>query len=276
MANIESEQLVKDYYSKNIFYYNRRHLHYPIWDETTTKYADASINTSKVVVDELHLKDGDKVLDAGCGVGGTSIYAAESHNVEVTGITIVPAQRVLAERYAAESPARKRLRFLLRDYTDTGFKDQSYDKIYGIESICYAIDKRDFLKEAYRILKPGGRIAILDAYRVKKDLNKKESKVYQDFLDGFVLDNLPFQEQFHKDMEDIGFKDVKFESKNVGVRKTLGVYYFYGTVMYPFVYLLQKFGLISDSLGHVISARNSKFLIENDVLVYGVFTGVKR
>lgn len=67
-----SEDPINDYYSRNIFYRNVRHLHYPIWEEGITEYKDASLNTSKVVIKALQVKDGDKVLDAGCGVGWVS------------------------------------------------------------------------------------------------------------------------------------------------------------------------------------------------------------
>ncbi|WKZ30878.1 MAG: class I SAM-dependent methyltransferase [Candidatus Dojkabacteria bacterium] len=270
-----SEDPINDYYSKNIFYRNVRHLHYPIWEEGITEYKDASLNTSRVVIKALQVKDGDKVLDAGCGVGGTSLMIAEGFDTEVTGITVVPSQLSLAEQYAAGSPAADRVKFLLRDYTDTKFEDGSFDKIFGIESVCYAIDKRDFLKEAYRLLRPKGRVAVLDAYRIKEKLSVKEEKVYKEFLDGFALDNLAFKERFHEDMESVGFKDVKFDSKNEGVKKTLDIYYRYGTIMLPVIYLLEKARLTYGSLGHTVSARNSKFLIEKGVLEYGVFSGEK-
>jgi tocopherol O-methyltransferase len=270
-----SEKALKDYYSRNFFYRNTRSLHYPIWNEETKKYRQASENTNKVVIKELNLKKGDTVLDAGCGVGGTTIYIAEHHPVTAVGITIVPSQIERAKNYAHQSTAANRINFLLKDYTKTGFKPNSFDKIFGIESICHAVEKKDFINEAFRILKPGGRLVVLDAFRIKNKLTSKESRIYNEFLDGFALDNIASKDRFGKSMKKAGFKDIHFKSQNAGVTKTLDYYYTFGALVLPIVYLLEKANLTHGSLGHIIAARNSKFLIENQVLEYGLFSGKK-
>ena len=43
-------------------------------------------------------------------------------------------------------------------------KDETFDVVYGIESVCHAFDKKAFLEEAWRVLKPGGVLVILDGF----------------------------------------------------------------------------------------------------------------
>lgn len=265
-----------EYYSNNIFYRYTTSFHYPIWDDTTATYREASNNTNKVVADALELSQGDVVLDAGCGVGGTAVWMASHYDVRVTGITIVPSHIKRARDWARKNKTFNPVKFELADYADTGFKGSSFDKVFGIESVCHAPVKSEFLREAYRLLKPGGKLVVLDAFRVTKDLSARDEKVYRDFLEGFVLDNLVFRSDFCGDMKKIGFGEVSFESQVEGIQKTLRKFYIEGSLAYPIVGLLQKVGLIKDSLGHIVAARNSKYLIDNNILDYGLMVGVKR
>ncbi len=62
----------------------------------------------------------------------------------------------------------------MQDYTQTSFADETFDHIWALESICCALKKTDFIKEAYRILKKGGGFAIADGFACKRNLTEKE------------------------------------------------------------------------------------------------------
>ncbi|MCR9144142.1 MAG: methyltransferase domain-containing protein [bacterium] len=125
------------------------------------------------VFDRLDFDDrpGD-ILDAGCGLGTPARAAARRFaNANVTGISIVPWQieqarsRALAD-FADPNDRAAAPRFERMDFTRTDFPDAAFDRVYGIESVCHApgLDKGDFLTEAARILKPGGRLVIADGF----------------------------------------------------------------------------------------------------------------
>src|SRR5437868_6451338 len=140
-------------------FWSRTALHYGFWYEDTKSLAEAILNTNRFVVDALAIDFKDTVLDAGCGVGGTSMHVAETTGAIVEGITLSDVQLKIARRRASKALAARLLNFSKQDFTKTNFRENTFSKIFGIESICYAHRKIDFLKEAYRILKPGGRIA---------------------------------------------------------------------------------------------------------------------
>lgn len=140
-------------------------LHYGIWSEGTKNIKEAIINTNRELMKLGNLQATDVVLDAGCGVGGSSIFMAKELGCKVTGITLSKRQVATATNYANQHGVSELVQFAQKDYTNTGFEAASFDVIWAIESMQTAQDKGLFLKEAQRILKPGGRIVIADCFK---------------------------------------------------------------------------------------------------------------
>ncbi|OLS16351.1 MAG: Demethylrebeccamycin-D-glucose O-methyltransferase, partial [Candidatus Heimdallarchaeota archaeon LC_3] len=135
----------------NIFgKWSKEHLHFGIWNEKTKNYKEAEINTSEYIANCLEIKRSDIILDAGCGVGGTSRYIVANYGVKTVGITISSEQVKRANELSQKIKNRSLLEFQKQDFTNTNFPDESFSKIFALESICYAPDKNIFLNEMYR------------------------------------------------------------------------------------------------------------------------------
>jgi len=105
------------------------------------------------------LKPGDRVLDAGCGVGGPAMDAAEAFaDVQVDALSISGVQVELGRKLAAERGLANRVRFTEGDYHELPFADATFDVVWYLESAEYAWDQRVLFGEAFRVLKPGGRL----------------------------------------------------------------------------------------------------------------------
>ena len=217
---------VRDYYDYTLDLYkvfwhgDTRAIHYGIWGESTKDLYDALLNTNRFLADSANVQSGEKVLDAGCGVGGSSFWLAKNKNVRVVGITISKKQLDKAKELAARFDLEKQTEFYLQDYTKTSFSDASFDIVWAIESVCHAEDKSAFLKEAYRLLRSGGRLAIADGFLERLPRNQVEEKKLKSFIKGMALDNLAQSASFENALNESGFKNIKNLDKTEAILPT--------------------------------------------------------
>lgn len=99
-----------------------------------------------------------KVLDVGCGFGGTSRYLAKKlgSDAHVTGITLSPKQVQRGTELAVEQGVADNTRFTVMDALQMDFPDNSFDIVWACESGEHMPDKKAYISEMMRVLKPGG------------------------------------------------------------------------------------------------------------------------
>lgn len=265
---------IAEYYNTHQAIYNifwsRTGMHYGFWYSNTKNLAEAISNTDEFVARVLEINSTDIVLDAGCGVGGTSIYLAETKSAMVEGITLSDVQLKIAQAEATKSTAKHVPRFSIQDFTKTSFRENTFSKIFGIECICYASEKIDFLNEAYRIMKPGGKIAIVDAFLTKENLNYQERNTYTKFIEGWRVPNLSTKDNFLQSLEKAGFKNIIFYDKLDTIKKSSQILYYFGLITYPITFIKSKLGIGIDNF----STFYQKELFET-IATYGVFVAEK-
>mmetsp|Transcript_115834 Transcript_115834/g.216843 ORF Transcript_115834/g.216843 Transcript_115834/m.216843 type:complete len:440 (-) Transcript_115834:29-1348(-) len=125
-----------------------------------------------------------KVLDVGCGIGGTSRYLAKKFpSADVTGITISPEQIRRGTQLAQERGITN-AQFKLVDALNMTFEDNTFDFVWACESGEHMPDKEKYVQEMVRVLKPGGRIVIATwCQRDGENFTPKERKTL-DYLYG--------------------------------------------------------------------------------------------
>mmetsp|Transcript_21875 Transcript_21875/g.36606 ORF Transcript_21875/g.36606 Transcript_21875/m.36606 type:complete len:401 (+) Transcript_21875:105-1307(+) len=102
-----------------------------------------------------------QILDVGCGIGGTSRYLAKKFGQDTTvvGITLSQNQVNRATALAKEQDVPN-ARFEVMDALDMTFPDNSFDYVWACESGEHMPDKKKYVEQMTRVLKPGGRIVI--------------------------------------------------------------------------------------------------------------------
>ena len=105
------------------------------------------------------LPKGSRILDVGCGIGGSSRILAKYYGFNVTGITISPAQ---VKRARELTPYELNCNFQVMDALDLKFADGSFDGVWSVEAGAHMNNKAKFADEMLRILRPGGYLALAD------------------------------------------------------------------------------------------------------------------
>jgi cyclopropane fatty-acyl-phospholipid synthase-like methyltransferase len=178
-------------------------LHYGIWSREIKSLKEAILNTNKLLAEIGNIKSTDIVLDAGCGVGGSAIYLAKNIGCNVTGITLSEKQVATATEFAKRNDVSNLVSFKAMDYTLTTFEDNAFDFVWAIESMQTAVNKADFLKEAKRVLKPGGKIVIADCFK-SYDYPFSQNKLMQLMFNGWAVTDVVSSEELVKEAKTFG------------------------------------------------------------------------
>ncbi len=141
---------------------NTRALHFGYEQPGNHRHADSLIALNHVMAEHVALRRGESVLDAGCGVGGTSMWLAEEYGADVVGVNVVDDHVERARRYGRERHLGGRVRFDVADYTATPFPNDAFDVVWAQESACHAPVKEQLTREVARVLKPGGRFVMAE------------------------------------------------------------------------------------------------------------------
>jgi tocopherol O-methyltransferase len=148
------------------------HLHHGFWIRGDETKEQAQIQLIEHLAQVARIQPGGEILDVGCGTGAGSIYLAKHYQAKVTGITISSIQVDMARKAAAAE--RANATFLLMDAEAMTF-EKSFDVIWSIESISHYHDIGSFFGSAAKLLRPGGKLAVIDWFK-KENLDEANHK----------------------------------------------------------------------------------------------------
>ena len=114
----------------------------------------------ETVARKLELKEGDRVLDVGCGWGGFPLWAATKHGASVVGITLSPPQAEKARQRAEEAGVADRVEIRVMDYRDIAGTGERFDAIASIGMVEHvgASQIEVYAQTLAGALEPGGRL----------------------------------------------------------------------------------------------------------------------
>lgn len=128
------------------------------WDEEGGTLEDAQRDKLDLVCRKLALKEGDRLLDVGCGWGAMAVHAAREYGARVTGITLSREQAAHARKRVAEEGLTDRIEIRVQDYRDVA--DGPYDAIssIGMAEHVGRVRYREYADRLLSLLEPGGRL----------------------------------------------------------------------------------------------------------------------
>jgi tocopherol O-methyltransferase len=213
-TRITNTQEIIDYYKYcevdySIVWHLKNHMsmHYGYWEPETKRLRDALHLMNQKLAEYAEITPSDHVCDAGCGVGGSAVFLAKTFGCRVHGITLSENQVLTSRENASRQGVEHQVAFSQRNYLDTQFPSETFDIVWAIESVCYAGDKEDFLAEAYRILKPGGRLAIADFFREKIEPRTEDDILMRRWVKSWAIPDYAVTVEFEEKMRRVGFED---------------------------------------------------------------------
>lgn len=271
---------IRDYYDQTWLDYRLLWLrpengaiHFGYWDEQTRDHATSLLTLNRVLAHQLDLRPGERVLDAGCGIGGGAIWLAEHYPVTVTGINIVPGQLARARQAAERRGVADRVTFAHQDYTQTTFPDDSFDAVWAVESLCHAPEKWRFFAETRRLLRPGGRLLVAEYMRVDRPLIQPDEDVLHSWLSGWAIPDIATREELTGWARDAGFEGVAIRDITPRMAPSLRRLGRMAAFGWPIERTLHAAGLRSDTQhGNVRGARDQYRALQRGCWLYGVLT----
>jgi len=142
-----------------------------------------------------------RVADFCAGLGGTVRYLAHKYGADVTGIELTPARVRGAQELTRRVGLDARARIVEGNVMDVPLPDGGMDAVVSQESFCHVADVSKALGEAFRILKPGGRLAFTD-WMANQPLNAADAQL---MWQGMAIQPLRSIPDYRRMVENAGF-----------------------------------------------------------------------
>ncbi|KAK1996429.1 methyltransferase domain-containing protein [Colletotrichum falcatum] len=195
------------------------HIHHGYWEDGSETKEQAQVKLIQLLLKLSNVGQNSKVLDVGCGIGGTSRYLASTLGCSVTGITISTKQVEIASRLTeAESSknsdkseaepdsdgfyhlGRGKVRFIELDAEKMGdffaAEGGSFDSVWISEALSHFPNKALFFENTYKVLKPGGKLALADWFKAENISETDFANDIKPIEDGMLLPPLCTQQGY--------------------------------------------------------------------------------
>jgi tocopherol O-methyltransferase len=242
------------------------HIHHGYWKNGTETKEEQLI---KELIARAKIKNGCRILDVGCGLGGSAIFLSEILGAHITGITISPVQVAIGNALARERGVDVQL--MQMDAEALDMQDR-FDVVWSVEAISHLSKRADCLRSIARVLEHGGQLVIADWFRSPTTTAAQERQFLEPIERAMLVPKLDAPGAYINYMSEAGLTLTLFEDLSANVLKTwdLAIELIRNPALWKFAMARGK-----DFVGFLEGFAAMRAGYRSKTLVYGALIGKK-
>src|SRR6266702_1319989 len=151
--------------------------------------------------------------------------------------------------------------------------DASFDVVWDMESLCHAPEKRLVLAEARRLLRPGGRLGMVEYMRTSRPYTETDAALLHSWLSGWAIPDLASAQEWLEWIQEVGFHNVQLLDITSNVRPSLRRLHRLVILTWPVAFPLHALGLRSEMQhGNVRGAFDQYRALRRGLWFYALLT----
>jgi tocopherol O-methyltransferase len=224
----------------------------------------------------VQIKSGARVLDAGCGVGGSSLWLAKERGADVVGITLAARQVEKARSYAARRGLANRVHFEVADFTATPFPEASFRCRVGGGEPVPRTPQSCLLPGGRSGAAPRGRVVVADFVRAGRPLDPTGERLLHEWLTGWAVPDIDTPAEHTEHLAAAGFVETRLDDVTVHTRPSLRRLYRMAYLTYP----LALYGYVKGvrsvvQHGNVIASIRQYQALRHGAWFYSILSATK-
>jgi len=179
---------------------------------------EAIVNHQRLMIEQLRLQEGMRIVDIGCGVGGPMRRVARESGAKVVCLNNNKQQLEEARRRNLKAGLNHKAEYIECNFMDmSAIEADSFDAGYAIESTCHAPDKERAFAEIFRVLKPGAlfwgqEMCMTETFDPD---NRSHQAVKDKLMLGIALADIATFSEVNRALKSVGFQVIEAKDRNI-------------------------------------------------------------